>query len=165
MRNTDALRTRLWLSTVVVAAAAMLAACGRPADTTLNSPVDTSANTAANTPANTTTMGRTDRDAVVTDSGKTAGQVGNDIKQDIREAGQAVADTTKDIAITAEINTLLARDDQLSALKIDVDTTAGQVVLHGNAPTDLARSRAASLAGSVGGVLNVDNRLQVQAGR
>lgn len=143
MSRINQARARWWLSTVTVAAAALLAACGRPADTT------------ATTPSNS------DRPAVVTDSGKSVAQLGNEAKQGVREAGQVVANKTKDIAITTEIKTLLARDDQLSALKINVDTSAGQVVLQGSAPNDAARSRAADLARSVGGVLNVDNKLQV----
>ena len=140
-------RARWALSAVAVAAVALLTACGRPADST------------ATTPNNS------GRPAVVTDSGKSAAQLGNEAKQGVREAGQAVANKTKDIAITTEINTLLARDDQLSALKINVDTSAGQVVLQGSAPNDAARARAADLARSVGGVLNVDNKVQVAQAR
>lgn len=132
---------RLLLCAAAVAGAALLGACNRPADTTGAS--------------------GTGPGAVVADASRSASQVGETIRQEAREAGQAVADKTKDVAITAEVNTLLARDDQLSALKIDVDTSAGQVVLQGIAPSDAARSRAADLARSVGGVLNVDNRLQV----
>ena len=143
MSRINQFRARRALSAVAVAAVALLTACGRPADST------------ASTPNNS------GQPAVVTDSGKSAAQVGNEVKQGVREASQAVADKTKDIAITTEINTLLARDDQLSALKINVDTSAGQVVLQGSAPNDAARARAADLARSVGGVLNVDNKVQV----
>ena len=143
MSRVDQPRARWALSTAAVAAVALLTACGRPADSTATRP------------------NNSDRPAVVTDSGKSVAQLGNEAKQGVREAGQVVANKTKDIAITTEIKTLLARDDQLSALKINVDTSAGQVVLQGSAPNDAARSRAADLARSVGGVLNVDNKLQV----
>lgn len=137
-------RSRRWLGTATLAAAALLAACDRPGDaTTANS---------SQRPA----------DAVVNETGRTAGQVGAEVRQETREAGKAVADTAKDVAITAEVNTLLARDNQLSALKIDVDTNNGQVVLQGSAPNDAARARAADLARSVGGVINVENKLTVQ---
>ena len=139
-------QSRLWLPTVALAAAALLAGCGRPAETTATNNDSTRSS-----------------DVVVTDSGKSAGQVVDQVGQDVRAAGQAVADTTKDIAITTEINTLLARDDKLSAMKINVDTQAGQVMLNGTAPSDEDRTRAADLARSVGGVINVDNKLQVQA--
>ena len=80
-------RARWALSTAAVAAVALLTACGRPADST------------ATTPNNS------DRPAVVTDSGKSAAQLGKEAKQGVREAGRAVADKTKDIAITTEIYT------------------------------------------------------------
>jgi hyperosmotically inducible protein len=135
---------------LVLAAAAALAACGRPAD-----------------PLAGADTGRR-ADGTVADAGRSTGDAvrdaGRAIGQDAREAGRAVADKAKDATITTEVNTLLARDNQLSALKIDVDTREGQVVLSGTAPTDAARSRAADLARSVGGVLGVDNRLQVRQG-
>ena len=136
-------RHRLLLCAAVVAGAGLLSACGRPADTTGSADTTNGAG------------------SVVADAGRSAAQAGESIRQEAREAGQAVADKTKDMAITAEVKTLLARDEQLSALKINVDTSAGQVVLQGSAPSDMARSRAADLARSVGGVLEVDNQLQV----
>ena len=143
MSRINKIRARRALSVVAVAAVALLTACGRPADSTAS------------------TSNNSGRPAVATDSGKSAAQIGNEAKQGAGEAGQAVANKTKDIAITTEINTLLTRDDQLSALKINVDTSAGQVVLRGSAPNDAARARAADLARSVGGVLDVDNKVQV----
>ena len=77
------------------------------------------------------------------------------------KAAGAIIDKTRDAAITAEVNAKLARDPDLSALGIDVDTAAGRVVLHGTAPDASARERAASLARSVDGVTAVDNGLQL----
>jgi hyperosmotically inducible periplasmic protein len=85
--------------------------------------------------------------------------------QDLKEAGKDVADATAnkvaDATITAEVNTALARDPALSALKIDVDTSGGRVVLHGKAPDAAARDRATQLAQNVKGVVSVDNQLTV----
>jgi osmotically-inducible protein OsmY len=67
-----------------------------------------------------------------------------------------------DAAITASITADFARDPQLSALAIDVDTVGGHVTLHGSAPSDEARDRASKLASTVHGVASVDNELSLQ---
>jgi hypothetical protein len=78
------------------------------------------------------------------------------------EAVQAAGDTMKDAAITTGVNAALARDGSLSALKIDVDTSDGRVVLRGEAPSTEARERATQLAQAVDGVAAVDNQLTVR---
>ena len=86
--------------------------------------------------------------------------------QDMRSTGSEAADTmaigAADVAITAKVNAALAADEQLSALKIDVDTTNGQVELKGTAPNAAARDRATILASAVEGVVKVENRLTVE---
>jgi len=72
-----------------------------------------------------------------------------------------VAVAVGDAAITVAVNAELAKDAQLSALRIDVDTLDGRVTLAGSAPSDAARDRATLLAQSVKGVKSVDNRLAV----
>lgn len=77
-------------------------------------------------------------------------------------AAAAVADKTADAMITAAVNAELAKDRDLSALKIDVDTRDGRVMLSGTAPSASARDRASVLASAVKGVASVDNRLEVR---
>lgn len=95
------------------------------------------------------------------------------INEQAREAGQAasaatgraaeaVAGKTRDLGITAEMKARLAKDNQLSALRIDVDTNDGRVVLRGSAPTLAARERATELARGIDGVMGVENELQVR---
>jgi hyperosmotically inducible protein len=67
-----------------------------------------------------------------------------------------------DATITTSINAELARDPALSALKINVDTSAGRVSLRGTAPDASARDRATVLAHRVDGVVGVDNMLEVR---
>lgn len=97
-----------------------------------------------------------------------------EINEQIREAGQAasaatgraadaVASQTRDMGITAEMKARLAKDSQLSALRIEVDTNDGRVVLRGTAPTLAAREHATDLARGIEGVMGVENELQVQA--
>ena len=87
-----------------------------------------------------------------------AAQVKQEASQAADEAGRVVADAS----ITAAVNAELARDDQLSALQIDVDTTDGRVALRGTAPNEAARDRATELAQKVDGVRSVDNQLTVK---
>lgn len=69
-----------------------------------------------------------------------------------------------DAAITASVNASLAKDPDLSAVKIDVDTKSGVVTLSGPAPSAAAKDRATSLAQAVDGVAGVNNNLEVRAG-
>lgn len=92
-----------------------------------------------------------------------AGEMKADAKQAAATATEKVKGTASDVAITTEVNARLARDTQLSALRINVDTTEGQVVLNGSAPDAAARERARTLAVGVDGVRGVDNRLIVSA--
>jgi len=85
-------------------------------------------------------------------------------KEATQKAADATASKMSDATITAEVNTALAKDPNLSALKIDVDTANGRVVLHGKAPDPAARDRATQLAQNVKGVVSVDNQLVVGKG-
>ncbi|HSD39257.1 MAG TPA: BON domain-containing protein [Rhodocyclaceae bacterium] len=82
-------------------------------------------------------------------------------KEGAKEAAADIADKAGDAAITAGVHAELAKDAGLSTLSIDVDTNGGKVSLHGTAPDAEARARAARLAGSVKGVIDVDNQLEV----
>jgi osmotically-inducible protein OsmY len=93
-----------------------------------------------------------------------ARQAGAEASRAVSQTAEAIGDKTRDITITAEIKTLLARDDQLKALRIDVDTVAGSVILRGPAPTPAARDRATQLAKSVTGVVRVENQLTIERG-
>lgn len=75
------------------------------------------------------------------------------------KAGEKIDDLT----ITTAVTTGLAKDPDLSALKINVDTRNGAVTLNGSAPTEAARDKAATLAKAVKGVNSVDNKLVVKA--
>jgi hyperosmotically inducible protein len=83
------------------------------------------------------------------------------MKDDIKVAANETSNKVKDASITTAVNAQLARDDKLSAIKIDVDTQDGRVRLNGSAPDAASRERATSLARSVDGVVSVDNQLTV----
>lgn len=76
-------------------------------------------------------------------------------------ASQALAATATDLTITTKVKTALAADDQLSAMRIEVDTVGGVVSLTGPAPSADAAERATVLAKAVDGVTAVQNKLVV----
>jgi hyperosmotically inducible protein len=84
-----------------------------------------------------------------------------DARNAMGETRQEMSNKVKDAAITTSVNAQLAKDKDLSALGIDVDTQDGRVRLSGTAPDAAARERATSLARSVDGVMAVDNQLTV----
>ena len=79
----------------------------------------------------------------------------------VKDAAHSAGALMDDASITAQISAELAKDPDLSAIKIDVDTTAGAVRLSGPAPSQAAKDRAASLAQAVEGVNSVNNELIV----
>ncbi|MDM0031734.1 BON domain-containing protein [Variovorax sp. J22P271] len=89
-------------------------------------------------------------------------QAGADAKAKTESAAASVAGAVDDASITAAVSTGLAKDPDLSAIKIDVDTKGGQVTLSGPAPNAAAKARAEEIAKSVKGVSTVDNKLQVK---
>ena len=81
----------------------------------------------------------------------------DEMQSDARAAGEKAKETTagamdsaavkaKDAVITSSVNAQLAKDSQLSALRINVDTTDGRVALKGTAPDTASRERATLLA-------------------
>jgi hyperosmotically inducible periplasmic protein len=117
------------------------------------------------------------------DNGRSAGQKvdgavakvekkANEVGADMRAAGEKAKDSTagamdtvavkaKDAVITSSVNAELAKDSQLSALRINVDTVEGRVALRGTAPDAASKDRATTLAQRVDGVKAVDNQLTV----
>lgn len=130
--------TRLLTMTAIAAAAAAtigLAGCDRGAR-------DSARNTADNAVAQVDQKAR---------------QVGNEMKSGAERMG----DKMDDAAITASVKTEIAKDSDLSALSINVDTDQGRVALKGTAPSAAAKEHATTLAQSVKGVTRVDNQLTV----
>lgn len=97
-----------------------------------------------------------------------AGVAMKDATREVEASGKQIADKAgekiNDVGITAAVSSGLAKDPELSALKINVDTKNGAVTLTGSAPTEAARERAGTLAKTVKGVNSVENRLVVKAG-
>jgi len=92
-----------------------------------------------------------------------ADQMASQAKAKTESTAANVSATMDDAAITAGVSTGLAKDPDLSAIKIDVDTKGGVVSLSGPAPNAAAKARAEEIAKSVKGVSAVNNNLQVKA--
>jgi hyperosmotically inducible periplasmic protein len=76
------------------------------------------------------------------------------------KAKEAVTDAT----ITTKIKTAFAKDKDVSAIKINVDTDKGVVKLSGKVNSKEEAEKAATIAQSVEGVVSVSNTLEVAAG-
>jgi hyperosmotically inducible protein len=66
-----------------------------------------------------------------------------------------------DATITARVKTVLLNDQQISATRIDVSTTAGIVTVSGTVKSEAEAARAVELAKQVTGVREVKSALQV----
>jgi hyperosmotically inducible periplasmic protein len=84
------------------------------------------------------------------------------MKDAVKNLGSAAV-TTDDAAITMSVSSALAKDPELNAAHIDVQTKDGTVRLAGAAPTASAKARAGEIAKGVKGVGTVDNALEVRA--
>lgn len=130
-----------------VAAALALGGCNRHDDRTVGERVDSA-------------ISKTEQSA--DNAKREADAAMNDAKQDIKQSATEASDKVADAAITASVNADLAKDADLSTLKINVDTNNGHVTLHGSAPSEDAKQRATKLASNVKGVTSVDNELSIQ---
>jgi osmotically-inducible protein OsmY len=75
----------------------------------------------------------------------------------------AGAEKIDDTAITAKVNASLAKDKDLHAMRIDVDTQDGVVTLSGLAPSASAKEQASEIAHKVPGVRSVNNQLTIRS--
>lgn len=142
-----------------VAMALSLAACNRPNEA--DKPTVASEQTQPSTQRSAdTAMERAG--ANVQQAGRDIGDAAHNAADATQNAAAEATDKVGDASITASVNADLAKDPDLSALKIDVDTTNGHVTLHGTAPSAEAKQRATQLASNVKGVSSVDNQLEVQ---
>ena len=158
-------RARLVIATT--AAVLALAACdnrdtGRSAGEQLDSAIAKTGDTAAAAAGKAAELAEKARDNTkeYLNSPKVKEDVAS-VKEAFKDAGNAVKEGTADATITGAVSAELARDPELSARRIDVDTKNGTVRLSGPAPTAEAKARAETLAKAVKGVVSVDNALVV----
>ena len=85
----------------------------------------------------------------------TADTVGDKMSRQGEKAGIAI----EDAEITAKVKAAIFAEPGLKTLQISVDTVKGVVTLTGSVLSKESSRTAASLAGAVNGVKDVDNRL------
>lgn len=137
-----------------------LAACGKKDDSqTVGQQVDTA--------IAKTEQAAAEAKAKAETSLEKAGDTMKSATQSAEATGQKTADSAvalmDDVSITAAISAELARDADLSALKINVDTKNGNVTLNGPASTAAVKEKATMIAKAVKGVNSVDNKLVIKA--
>jgi hyperosmotically inducible periplasmic protein len=77
-------------------------------------------------------------------------------------AGTKTGELVDDAAITTKVKTAYAKDPDVSAMKVHVDTDKGFVTLKGEVKSDMERNKAARLARNIEGVKGVNNNLTVK---
>jgi len=108
---------------------------------------------------------KADRTAAKNTGEDTVAQVDQKARQmgdSAKDGAQKVGDKVEDAVITASVKTEMAKDSELSALQVNVDTDNGRVALRGTAPSTAAKAHATTLAAGVKGVASVDNQLTVE---
>lgn len=150
--------SRLLLAALVAGGALTLSACNKADDRTVGEKVD--AGIAKTEQAATDAKAQAAASGAAAESSMKQGAA--DAKEAIKDAGASIAATVDDASITAAVSAGLAKDADLSAIKINVDTKAGAVSLSGPAPTAAAKARAEEIAKNVKGVTSVDNQLEVK---
>lgn len=160
--------TRTWLVVLLAGAALTLAACDKSDTRSAGEKLDSAVaktEQAAQTAASKTGEAVKEAKAKVDASGTTTEVKDGmaNVKEAAKEAGAAVSATVDDATITASVSAGLAKDPDLSAIKINVDTKGGAVSLKGPAPTAAAKARAEEIAKGVQGVTSVDNQLEVRS--
>ena len=147
-------------SILAVSALALgLAACGKTEEPTVGQRLDSAVEKTEQAAADARVKAESAMQSAETKMEQGAANAEATAKDAVNTAKSAIDDAT----ITAQVNAGLAKDPDLSALKINMDTVNGKVTLNGPAPTTLARDRAETIAKSVTGVTSVNNQLVVTA--
>jgi|UPI000482CD5B osmotically-inducible protein OsmY len=153
-------KPRHWLALMLASGALVLSACGdRAGNETAGQKVDSAI--AKTEQAGSNAKAKSEASAASAESSMKQGAA--DAKESVKSAGATVAGAVDDATITAAVSSGLAKDPDLSAIKIDVDTKGGTVSLSGPAPSAAAKARAEEIAKSVKGVSAVNNNLEVKS--
>lgn len=147
-------------SILAVSALALgLSACGKNEEPTVGQRLDS----AVEKTEQAATDARIKAEAAMKNTENKVEQSAANAEASAKDAATNAKGAIDDATITAKVNADLARDPDLSALKINVDTVNGKVTLNGPAPTTVARDRAETIAKAVDGVTAVNNQLVVSA--
>lgn len=148
-------------SILAVSALALgLAACGKTEEPTVGQRLDSAVEKTEQAAADA----RVKAESAMQNAENKMEQSAANAEATAKDAATTAKGAIDDATITAQVNAGLAKDPDLSALKINVDTVNGKVTLNGPAPSTVARDRAETIAKAVNGVTSVNNQLVVTAG-
>ena len=143
-------------SILAVSALALgLAACGKTEEPTVGQRLDSAVEKTEQAAADARVKAESAMQSAETRMEQRAAHAEATAKDAANTARGAIDNAT----ITAQVDAGLAKDPDLSALKINVDTVNGKVTLNGPAPSTVARDRAEAIAKSVTGVTSVNYQL------
>ena len=143
-------------SILAVSALALgLAACGKTEERTVGQRLDSAVEKTEQAAADARVKAESAMQSAETRMEQGAANAEATAKDATNTARGAIDNAT----ITAQVDAGLAKDPDLSALKINVDTVNGKVTLNGPAPSTVARDRAEAIAKSVTGVTSVNYQL------
>lgn len=78
---------------------------------------------------------------------------------------QSTGEYVDDAAITTKVKAEFVRDETVKAMQVNVDTFKGIVQLSGFVDTAAQKARAGEIARAVGGVTDVQNKIDVKSVR
>ncbi|BEP91639.1 hypothetical protein GmRootA79_00230 [Acidovorax sp. A79] len=143
----------------VSALALGLSACGKKEEPTVGQRLDSAVEKTEQAAADA----RAKAESAMQNAETKVEQSAANAESSVKEAASKGMVFLDDAGITAQINASLAKDPDLSAAKINVNTVNGRVTLNGPAPSTVARERAETIAKAVSGVTSVNNQLVVTA--
>ncbi len=76
--------------------------------------------------------------------------------------GETAGENIDDATITTKANAVIVKDPQAHYLKIDVETTQGEVVLTGFVDSEETADRLVNKIGEIRGVKSVKNLLKIE---
>lgn len=88
-------------------------------------------------------------------------QAGEALERGADRAGEELEPAARDARITATVKSKLLSDPEVSAFRIDVDTSDGRVTLSGTVESETAKEEAEELARNTEGVEEVENLIEV----
>jgi osmotically-inducible protein OsmY len=95
------------------------------------------------------------------EAGREADDKTDEAQRKAGEAADQTGDAVSNAALTTKVKTKFLADDDVSGLKIDVDSNNGVVTLTGTVPTAAEKALALKLAKETDGVKSVVDRLTV----
>jgi hyperosmotically inducible periplasmic protein len=167
----DAPAWSVWFFAIFIAVAILLAACSDAGDPrTVGQKLDSAIASTEKSVVEAKQVAKeaaSDAKVAIKDATENAkavtAQASSEASSALKAATEDLGTKADDALITTSVTAGLAKDPDLSAIKIEVETKGGNVSLYGAAANAGARDRATLIAQSVKGVKSVDNKLSIKS--